>query len=585
MKFDFSAKIVALLFLLLVQVSFAQETEGNIGSEVVDVVKPYSASVSDAAKVQETPNLDDDVNDKKEVVKYSIFSFPVASTFTPAKGKAQQVEKEKKQHLFDNYASLGIGNYMTLNGELFVNKELENNDYVGGMLRHYSTQGQISGVAIDDWCADTSFDVLYGADYDGVSWGVHMGYQNKVYNWYGMPESFGASLDTAEKALFLSGIKPTHLYNNFGLGGKVSVTEGVFREAEVKFHHFADDYNSSENRFLIKPSLQLEIAEQSVKTDIIIDNIKGSFEKNYLNSIQALNYSYTNLGLSPSFSMVQDDWTLNIGAAIFYSIDNEYSDNKFYVYPNVTASYNVVSDLMIFYAGAQGGLEQNSYRDFADENPFLSPSLAIMPTDKQYDLFGGLKGKLLNYISYNIRGSILSEANKALYKSNDYFEHPANENYEHGNSFQVVYDDMRTYNFEGNLNADFADYFSFGLGGSFSSYKTNYQEEAWNLPTIQLNSTIDFKITSQWFAGVKLFYMGERKDQKLNTDIVYVQKPDPINLEAYFDLNAHLGYKYSEQLTGFMRFNNIIGNSYQRWLDYRVQGFQFVFGANYKFDF
>jgi hypothetical protein len=44
---------------MVLQVSFAQKKE-NIGSEVVNVVKPYTAAISDAFKVPETPVLDDE---------------------------------------------------------------------------------------------------------------------------------------------------------------------------------------------------------------------------------------------------------------------------------------------------------------------------------------------------------------------------------------------------------------------------------------------------------------------------------------------------------------------------------------------
>jgi hypothetical protein len=37
---------------------------------------------------------------QKETIKYSIFSFPVASTFTPSKGKAEGVDKAKQEHLY-----------------------------------------------------------------------------------------------------------------------------------------------------------------------------------------------------------------------------------------------------------------------------------------------------------------------------------------------------------------------------------------------------------------------------------------------------------------------------------------------------
>jgi hypothetical protein len=52
--------------------------------------------------------------------------------------------------------------------------------------------------------------------------------------------------------------------------------------------------------------------------------------------------------------MKEDDWTLNIGAGLFYSMDVAII---LLIYPQFNASYKVVGDLMIFYAG--GNLEQN----------------------------------------------------------------------------------------------------------------------------------------------------------------------------------------------------------------------------------
>lgn len=583
MKFNFQNKISIVLLLMVFQLSFAQKKDENIGSEVVNVVKPYTATLSDAFKVPEAPVLDDAGNAKKETIKYSIFSFPVASTFTPSKGKAEGVDKTKQARLYDNYATLGFGNYRTLNAELFVNHQLNNNDYVGGMFRHLSSQGGISGVELDDRFYDTSVDLTYGSNYKDMSWNIDLGYQNQIYNWYGLPEGFGNTLTPSGRADLLNGIDPQHSYTTFSLGSKISFKEGFFNEAAAKFSHFTDNFGSAENRFFIKPSLQFDVMEEAVKTNIIVDYVGGSFEKNYMNNAQLLKYGYTNLGVSPSFVMQQDVWTLNLGASVFYSIDTENSNNKFFVYPNINASYKVVGDLMIFYAGAEGSLEQNSYLDFVDGNSFLSPTLNIAPTDKQYDVFAGLKGKLANNVSYNIRGSYRNERNKALYKSNDYSEEITNEDYAFGNSMQVVYDDMRTLSFSGDLKADFSDNVTFGVCGTFNSFTNDFQAEAWNLPTVKLNSNIDFNITEKWYAGAAVFYVGDRKDIKTNTDIVanYSAK----TLDSYFDVNAHLGYKYSDRLTGFLRANNITNQAYQKWLNYPVQGFQIVVGANYKFDF
>jgi len=588
MKFNFSTKISLLLFLMTLQFAFAQKKEPkkdeNIGSEVVNVVKPYTPTISDASKIQESPVLDDEGNAKKETIKYSIFSFPVASTFTPAKGKAEGVEKEAKEKFFNNYATLAIGNYGTLNAELFVNQELANKDYVGGMFRHFSSQGGINNVKLDDWFYDTALDVTYGANLEKMSWNVDLGYQNQAYNWYGLPIDFGSTLSDTDRNNLIGSIDSKHAYNRISLGGKIDFAEGAFKEASMKFSHFSDNFGSSENRFFVKPSLQFDIASQFVKTDIIVDYVGGTFDKNYENTNTAkIKYGFTNLGIAPSFNINENGWNVKLGASLFYSIDKTGANNKFLVYPNINVSYPVVEDLMIFYAGAEGNLEQNSYADFAKENPFLSPTLTIVPTDKQYDIFAGLKGKLASSVSYNLQASYKNERNKALFKSNDYNENSTNEDYAFGNSFQVVYDDVRTYRFSGNLKADFSENVSFGLGGTFSSYKNSMEQEAWNLPAVEINSSIEFNITPKWYAGAKLFYVGERKDLQSNTDAAVVLSP--VKLGSYFDLNSHVGFKYNSQLTAFLKLNNMTNKSYQKWLNYPVQGFQVMVGGNYKFDF
>ena len=102
--------LVIIAISISVSNSFAQErTKDTLDTEVVNVVKPYTPTISDAFKVKETPTLDDETTATKKEIKYNIFSIPVASTFTPAKGKAAAVNKAKQIKLYDNYASLGVG--------------------------------------------------------------------------------------------------------------------------------------------------------------------------------------------------------------------------------------------------------------------------------------------------------------------------------------------------------------------------------------------------------------------------------------------------------------------------------------------
>ncbi|GAA4022891.1 TonB-dependent receptor [Flavobacterium cheonhonense] len=566
--------IAAILF--VTQIVFAQKKDENIGTEVVNVVKPYTPTISDAFKVKETPSLDDEETQKKENIKYTIFSFPVASTFAPAKGKAAGVDKSPQEKIFSNYLTLAAGNFGTVNAELFVTENISNTDYFGGSLRHSSSQGGIDGVFLDDKFMNTTLDLTYGSRTNTMNWNADLGYQHQIYNWYG----FYPGTITPET---LATIDEQQTYHTLYVGGRLGLNN-ILKESSVKFTRFWDAFGSAENRFVAKPSLEFDIVEQKIKADFVLDYISGSFDKNMVGNA-GIKYGFTNVGFQPSIKIQKDDLTVNAGVGFFYSAAQEQGESKFFIYPQVTGSYRVVGDLMIFYAGLEGGLKQNSYRDFVQENFFVSPTLMVAPTDQKYDIYVGLKGKLANSVSYNIRGSYLNEDNRALFKSNGYEELVGFEGYQYGNSFNVVYDKLKTVSFFGELKADFSKNVAFGINGTFSSYSTDVESEAWNLPALKLGASLDVNITQKWYAGTNVFFVGERKDFAHFASLTQPTFDTEVTLDSFFDLNAHIGYKHSERLTFFLKGNNLANQDYQRWLNFPVQGLQVLGGANYKFDF
>lgn len=593
MTIKFQYKIALIVAFAGLQPVLAQKKDENIGSEVVNIVTPYTPTISDAFKVRETPVLEDDDNTQKEEIKYNIFSFPVASTFTPAKGRAAGVEREKAEKLYNNYATLGVGNYGTVNAELFVTHNIDKSQYVGGMLRHLSSQGGIDEVVLDDKYYNTSLDLTYGNRQKSYNWNTDLGYQHQVYNWYGLPvEQYALTPEITGP------LDPQQTYHTFYIGGKIAAEDSFFRDASAQYKRFWDAYGSAENRFYIKPSLDIDVMSEKIKVDFIADYAGGTFEKGYYLN-ESKDYSYFNLGLQPSLLYQTDDLSVQLGAGLFYSMGkmNGENDGKFFVYPQVKASYKVVGDLMVAYAGAEGTLRQNTYADVVGQNPFVSPTLDIAPTDQQYDIYVGLKGKLANAVAYNLRGSYMNEDNRAFFLSNvplnvgadlsdlDYAQ--VEEGYSYGNSFGLVYDRLQTISFFGELKADFSKSVSFGINGTYYSYSTD-MEEAWNLPTIKVGADLDVTITEKWYAGANVFFVGDRKDRVFTENLfnpILAYEEKVVTLKNYFDVNAHLGYKYNERLTGFLRLNNIANQDYERWVNFPVQGFQFLIGASYKFNF
>jgi hypothetical protein len=586
----FKLNITLFVLFTAVQFSMAQIKEGTIGSEVVNIVKPYTPTISDAFKVKETPVLQDEEEQRKETIQYRIFSFPVVSTFAPSKGKAAAVDPTKKEKIYDNYATLGFGNYGTANAELFVTKSISNSSYFGAMLRHLSSQGGIKDAALEDKYATTNVDVTYGVRERNLSWNLDLGFKNQMFNWYGLP-NYILFTDA-----IIQNIDSKQNYNAIAVGGKVNLKNSFFKEATTQFKHFSDAFGSAEKRFFIKPQFDFKVLNQKVNTDFVFDYVGGDFERRIDLINSAYNYSSLNFGFSPSIYYQQDDLSVEVGASVFYAALNRntigmpLNRNSIYMYPNFKASYKLVGDILVAYAGAEGGLQQNSYADFVEENPFVSPTLFVAPTDTNYNIYAGLKGKLANTVAFNASASFVNQADKALFQSNKFDVTATNtEGYAYGNSFRVVYDNVKSMRLFGELKAEFSKNISFGINGTFFGYSTDAEAEAWNLPQLKLGSSLAVTINEKWYAGAHVFYVGERKDLisvQSDADVFPPIFSDQIlTLNAYFDINAHVGYKYNSRLSAYLKGNNLANQQYDRWANFPVQGIQVVLGANYKFDF
>ena len=553
---------------------FAQDKP--LGSETVIVVKPYTPSVSDAFKIKETPSLGDSVSLEKKPVKYSIFSVPVASTFTPSKGRATTVEREKRIKLYDNYVTLGFGTYSSILAEFYTNFEVSKSDNFGVFLTHNSSQGGIEEVRLDDKFYDTELNLNYNSRNRKSSWNTELGLQHQLFNWYGLPEGMNFSDE------FVRDIDPQQNYYSAFVGGNLELYDSFFEKASAKYRYFGDSFSSSENHFKTDATFEVNIANELITTKLTADVLNGKFGREY-NSPAQIDYNLMNFGITPSLVILRDDLTLNMGASFYYALDAEASNSSFYIYPQVSASYRMAGEYFIPYAGVEGSLDQNTYYQLAQENPYVSPTLNITPTDKPFDAYLGAKGKLSNSIAYNLRGSYISEFNKALFLKN--MVNSSNpEAYSNGNSFGIVYDDVNTLSFFGEINIDIKRNFRLGMNATYFNYSSEFEAEAWNLPEFKASILADYQITEKWFAGANLFFTGERKDREESLVGGDALTSRTVTLDSFVDLNANVGYRFNDQLSIFARGNNLLNDSYQRWTNFPVQGIQVLAGATYKFD-
>ncbi|TLF45869.1 TonB-dependent receptor [Maribacter aurantiacus] len=562
----------------------AQEETEDLGTETVTVTKAYTPTVSDAFKIKSMPNLNDSIVLQKKKINYSIFSVPVASTFTPSKGTASRVERIPPPELFNTYASAGAGNYGNATAEFYTTREVDRDATFDLGFNHNSSRGAIEGVQLDNIFADSRLDASFKKRDRDFDWGANVAFQHQLYNWYGLPDGV---YDEAT----VNGINERQNYYMGEVGGHVNVEESFFRRLDLKYRRFFDAVKSGENRAILNMSFEAPLNDEVFAIGTKVDYVAGNFENASVNSAtndEGISYGHLQVGASPGLVMRRDDFSLNLGVNLVYGMNLEANEGNFYIYPAVKASYRLLDETVIAYGGVEGELRQNSYYDFVEENTFVSPTLTIAPTDSQYNAYIGLRGQLLPNLSYNIKGSYTAENNTPLFKLNPQNNFRDDEKgYYFGNSFEVFYDDIKTIGLFGELNVDVNRNFTLGINAEVYDYNTETDNPAWNLPNLKGSLFMDYQIGEKWFAGANLFYVGERED--FSTVVVQNAPVSDfpatlINLDSFFDANAHLGYRVDNQLSIFLKAANIANNNYQRWANYPVQGLQVLAGATYKFD-
>ena len=578
-KISMRKLIICSFIVFITAISFGQETsKDTLRTEEIMVVKPYTPKISDAFKIKNNPTLDSLNQIQKESVNYSIFSIPVASTFTPSKGKAQSIKKAPKERLFDNYITAGFGNFTSPLLEAYIHTgDPRYNDF-GLFLNHHSSEGGIKDVLLNDSFANTRIDGYYKQFDRYYNWQINAGVQRELYNYYGLP--IGITYDES----FIESLDEKQIYKNLYVGGKVNFEESVFKGVTAELINFSDNYNSNEFRFLVKPKIEFPISTELINVEFSIDYLSGNFKQDY-NTATELKYNFFNIGFSPNFEVLRDNLTLNLGAKLYNSSDLEAETNDFYAYPNIDASLKVVDDVFILIAGINGDLEQNSYRNFTQDNPYVSPTLIIQQTDKQYRAYIGAKGKLASNASFNFNVSHTNSLNKPMFIQNSTLTNGTSaitHVFQAGNSFNVIYDNVKSLDFYGELNIDASKEFNLGATINYSNFTPEKEAEVWNMPSFRANVSANYNNNS-WFAGAKLFYRGTTKDYVVpfGGDIINGQI---IENESYIDLNINGGYIFSDRLSAFAKINNALGKNYFSYTNYQVQSFQILAGITYKFD-
>lgn len=583
--------LIVVFFLVGETLCFSQQKKelkkDSIKTQIIEIETAYNPKIAEANKIKEKPTIALIDKRKKRKLIYAIFSAPVASTFIPKSGVAKQVNIGVKERIYNNFLALGYGNFNSPYLETYLHNYTRFQSEFGFSAKYIASIDNISNTVLDSDFSNLNAAVFYKKETRHFDWKVIVSGAQNNYNWYGVnPANFNENI--------LNNIKENQNYNSLNIKGDINFIDSYLQNSELLLSYFSNANKSAEYFLKLETDLELPLSfiNRNLNTIAIatkVEYLSGAFENNYID-LNNVNYSLFTLAIKPEYTFAIGGFHYKIGVNFFAAFDTENEVNHFLMYPNIKIQKSLMKERLTVYAGVFGDLQTNSYQKYSEQNPFISPTQFITQTNQKYNAFLGLSGLFHKKLSYSISLNAKEEQDKPLFVKNYSKSDGSTDNnngapikgYEYGNSFSVVYDDVKTLTIEAEAAYEISRNFSISSDIKFDNFSLTREAYAWNLPNLQATFSGNFA-SEKWYAGTSIFLIGTRKEISYSGNSF--NRNGNINVNAFVDVNLNGGYHFSDKFTAFVKMNNVLNNSYERFSNFNVQGFQILGGLTYKFDF
>lgn len=554
MKFFLS---IAILFSLLHSTpALAQEdweNDGEIEDVEIEIVKDREINLPRANRnFDKIPPMN--VTSEEEELEYFFQSINFDLPTLQIRARPLRMKSERLPKTYGNYARAGFGNFVTPYFEAYVTSKRSKDHMYGGHLNFLNSQ---NGPVDDSNSGSGMLDLdLFGKLFnENFTVSGDIGLRNRNYHFFGYNETDVEARENVEEQRF----------SNFYLKAAIENTD---KQAKLQylvgmqFDYLSDDFDATESevQFDFRGSYALgELTSAEVISDIDLITQEDT-------QIEA--ETRTIFRVTPTVSFQYEGFRIKAGFNAVYENDTLGDSEELHFYPLVRASYDLTESFQV-YAGIRGDIIKNTLRQMTRENPFLGPNTPAYNQDKTFEFYGGIEGKLSSKLSF---GAGLSAAN---YKNMYFFINDPNDQ----TRFLALYDDDNTgvFNVFGELGYNNEEKLRLGLRGDIFAYDTpDAIENAWHRPNYKLTFLSTYNLYDKLILGGEIYAIGGIQALESETS-------ETVDLDAALDLNLKAEYLVSDQISGFLRFNNLLANEYELLYNYPSRGLQFMIGASYSF--
>ncbi len=571
--FSNTVNCLTVLSLVVMLLLFGRQTAHAQGhNQEVTIVAPYQPTISDATKMTLTPRIEDTVVNVPPM-HYAIHSEPIYSPIEVKPLKPAFVEINPEETYRRNYLKAGFGNYTTPYGEFFSNSLRSDKFALGFHLRHLSSQGKIKDYANSSF--SQNLGEIYGKRYfknSVLSAGID--YKRNVVRYYGFKPSDYAGISITDDQLKqrFSTVSATVGYkSNYKREGKSDY------DATIDFYNLTDLYETGEMMIALDGNLNTRnefwdfVKSQELGVDLDA--------KYYHNADSLQSRGTAVVSLRPYINLDFDYLSVYLGVEGAFAGD---SASRFYVYPEVRISYQVIPDHLRFYLSATGGLKRNSFKSVSDVNPWVNSIFPLGNTSTQYDIAGGLTGDVKEIVDYNFKVSYAHVENMLFYV-NDFFSDFSPEIQSNlANKFTGIYDDVNLTSVILEVVYHQSEFLDILFTAGYRHYDMKTQEEPWHKPAFDAVATGRYRLNDKIRLWTDVFFQSKLYAPTWE-DVWGGRVMKVYQRSCYADINLGGEYRFTDRISAFLQLNNVAAVQYYRWYNYPTQRFNLLGGFTFSF--
>ena len=480
-----------LTFILFIFFGGIQLAQNGLSDLNFVATSSFVPTIKDAIKFTDLPEIKDSVN-RISNIKYGITSVPLFPKYEVQTIEEAKLANEPLPKLYNSLLKLGYGPFYTMPyGEFWIanNRSRENN--YGAHVKHLSSTAQLEGVGNSGY-SNNRIELFGKQFYKKHTLSGEINYDRRVIHYYG----FDATSNDLKLKDFDANTKQRYqlIEPKLKLQSHYSDSVHINHTILLSYYNLKNQNQESENNIKLNGLTSLFINKEKLNVNILTDYYNHKQSNDTINDLI--------ISVNPSFEAKGSNWNANVGLA--GTINNFNNKARFYFYPQINFNYDIYENIIIPYAGVNGGLIKNSFKQLTTENPFIDSTLRYANTNNKYNLFLGLKGNLSSNTSYDARVAY------SQFDSLHFFVVNYNDINKMYNRFNVVYDNASLLNISGQINYQLNEKLKLIAKGDYNLYTPKNLDYAYHKPSFFLTFTGAYNLRNKIIVKADLFFVGSQ---------------------------------------------------------------------------